>query len=70
MEMEDVNPGYDETLTEIQPSCDPVSTGDQSQESYEPEDQLEDQTDPICEDNLSDAPQDYQRESEPTVNAR
>ena len=75
MEMEDVNPGYEETLTEIQPSCDPVTVtaGDQTQESYEPEDQLGDLTGPICEDKISDgpqAPQDYQLESEPTEDAR
>lgn len=77
VEMEDVNPGYEESLqshTEIQPSCDP-DTEDQAQESYEPEDQLEDQfedqTNPICEDKISDAPQpqDYQIESEPTEDA-
>ena len=74
--MEDVNPGYEESLpsdlpshSEIQQSCDP-DTEDQTQESYEPEDQLEDQTNPICEDNISDGPQDYQIESEPTEDAR
>ena len=76
MEMEDVNPGYEASLpsglqshTEIQPSCEP-GTEDQTQESYEPEDQLEDQTNPICEEKISEAPQDYQIESEPTEDAR
>ena len=66
VEMEDVNPGYEESLppqAEIQ--SDP-GTEDQPQESYEPEDL----PDPIYEDNNSEAPQDYQTESEPTEDAR
>ena len=51
MEMEDVNPGYEEPLAsvlpphnEIQPTSSDLGTEDQTQESYQPEHQTEDQT--------------------------
>ena len=67
VKMEDVKPGYEETLThtEIQSSSDP-GTELQTHESYVPDDQPE----PICEEKDSEAPQDYKIKSEPTEDAR